>query len=82
MEQKAISKSGNFDNLLFQSWTSVISKWTTRDSYFKVGQLFQSEAIIPKWDKTQETTRLQVMKILLKCRVGMIRSVTADVKKI
>ena len=32
--QKVISKWGSFDNLLFQSGTSAISKWS-RDSYFK-----------------------------------------------
>ena len=50
VEQKGISKWGTFDNLLFQSGASVISKWG-RDSYFKVSQcLFQSGAnVISKW---------------------------------
>ena len=50
VEQKAISKSRSFDNLLFQSGASVISKWG-RCSYFKLGQsLFQSGTkVISKW---------------------------------
>ena len=51
MEQKGISKWGTFDNLLFQSGASVISKWG-RDSYFKVSQcLFQSGAVTSKCGK-------------------------------
>ena len=54
--QKAISKWGSFDNLLFQSGASVILK-RDRDSfsmwfkvYFNVGQLFQSRAkVFSKW---------------------------------
>ena len=50
MGQKAISKWDSFDNLLFQSGTSVVSK-RGRDSCFKVGQsLFQGGAkVISKW---------------------------------
>ena len=46
--QKAILKWGSFDNLLFQSGASVISKWAETviskwvNVYFKVGHLHQS----------------------------------------
>ena len=51
MWQKAISKWGSFDNLLFQNEARVISKWVG-DSNFKVGKsLFQSGAVTSKWGK-------------------------------
>ena len=54
--QIAISEWGSFDNLLFQSGPSVISKWAETvlskwvKVYFKMGKIFKSGAkVISKW---------------------------------